>query len=564
MRRPRRALAVTRARVLLMGGVAVTTAALGLQGAVPAAGLPSECSQTGATVTCTYTSGTNPFTVPAGVSSLHVVAIGGAGGGASYGLTGGYGARVEGDVPVTGGTTVYAVVGGNGDTFGHAGANGGGMGAPGTGGGASDIRTAKTDLTTRLLVAGGGGGTGDSNYTGTHAGGVGGDAGQPGAAGESGGCPSSEICEPGGGGGGGTQSAGGAGGTAGASTGGTRDYTGCPGNDGTLGVGGDGGIGESNSCGPGSVIGESGGGGGGGYYGGGGGGTGGIDNTDTGQYAAGNGGGGGGSSLVPSGGSVSIDSTAVPEIVVSYTSPLVVSPSALAFGNQPLGSTSAAKAVTVSNNGGAPLAVTSVSVTGANAGDFSLSSDGCSGQSVAAGGSCEVDVVFAPTATGGRSATLNFADAAFDSPQTVALSGTGTTLADVGVTIGGPTTALSGSQQTYVVTVGNAGPSKALNVIMTTQVPSGTRFVAVSTTQGTCTNPSSGATSGTIRCSLGDLASGGSSIDTLSLKMTLTSKGGSVAVVANASSTATNSTAATPDPNAGNNVASRTTTITKK
>ena len=45
-----------------------------------AAALPSACSHPGPTMICTYTSGSNPFTVPAGVFSIHVVAVGGSGG----------------------------------------------------------------------------------------------------------------------------------------------------------------------------------------------------------------------------------------------------------------------------------------------------------------------------------------------------------------------------------------------------------------------------------------------------------------------------------------------------
>ena len=43
-----------------------------------AAALPPGCNQSGQTVTCTviYTSGSNPFTVPAGASAIHVVALG--------------------------------------------------------------------------------------------------------------------------------------------------------------------------------------------------------------------------------------------------------------------------------------------------------------------------------------------------------------------------------------------------------------------------------------------------------------------------------------------------------
>jgi uncharacterized repeat protein (TIGR01451 family) len=136
-------------------------------------------------------------------------------------------------------------------------------------------------------------------------------------------------------------------------------------------------------------------------------------------------------------------------------------------------------------------------------------------------------------------------------------------LADLGVAISGPSSARSGSQDTYGVTVSNVGPNTASNVVMTTKVPNGTRFVGVSATQGTCTHPASGSTSGTITCSLGNLAAGGAAIDSLSLKITLKGKGGNVLTVAQAYSSATNTTPATQDPNLANNVASFSTTVTK-
>jgi hypothetical protein len=123
------------------------------------------CAQSGRNVACTYSSGSNPFTVPAGVTSIHVVAVGGKGAGNS----GGAGAVVSGDLSVSSGSTLFAVVGANGGGQTPGGA-GGGTGATdmngisdtfgGDGGGASDVRSSANDLATRRLVAGGGGGGG--------------------------------------------------------------------------------------------------------------------------------------------------------------------------------------------------------------------------------------------------------------------------------------------------------------------------------------------------------------------------------------------------------------------
>src|SRR6185312_7858232 len=91
---------------------------------------------------------------------------------------------------------------------------------------------------------------------------------------------------------------------------------------------------------------------------------------------------------------------------------------------QPSGTTSAGQTATLANGGTAALTIGGISVTGANAGDFA-ETDNCPA-SLAAGATCTATVTFAPTAAGARSASLTVTDAAADSPQTVALSGSGT------------------------------------------------------------------------------------------------------------------------------------------
>jgi Cep192 domain 4/HYDIN/CFA65/VesB-like, Ig-like domain/Abnormal spindle-like microcephaly-assoc'd, ASPM-SPD-2-Hydin len=100
------------------------------------------------------------------------------------------------------------------------------------------------------------------------------------------------------------------------------------------------------------------------------------------------------------------------------------SPTSWSFGNQLVNSTSTAESITVTNPGTATLTISAVSITGANAGDFSQTNN-CS--TVAAGsGSCTIQVSFTPAAAGSRSASLSVADSASGSPHTVALTGTGT------------------------------------------------------------------------------------------------------------------------------------------
>ena len=80
-------------------------------------------------------------------------------------------------------------------------------------------------------------------------------------------------------------------------------------------------------------------------------------------------------------------------------------------------------------------------------GNQQTSGAGCSATgTLAAGASCTINVVFAPGANGPRTATLNIADNATGSPQTVTLSGTGVT-SSVIITVppGGSTTATTAS-----------------------------------------------------------------------------------------------------------------------
>lgn len=100
-----------------------------------------------------------------------------------------------------------------------------------------------------------------------------------------------------------------------------------------------------------------------------------------------------------------------------------VSPGSVAFGSQTTGTVSSARSVTLSNSGTAALVISSIGVTGANAGDFGQANT-CPA-SLAVGASCSISVTFAPSATGSRSAAVTVVDNDRGSPQSVALSGTG-------------------------------------------------------------------------------------------------------------------------------------------
>jgi hypothetical protein len=93
------------------------------------------------------------------------------------------------------------------------------------------------------------------------------------------------------------------------------------------------------------------------------------------------------------------------------------------FGNQPQNSTSQPQYVQLQNAGGAPMHVGGVSVGGAGASQFAVTSDLCTGATV--GAPCLVYFSFTPTTTGTSTATVTFTDDAPDSPQITTIRGTG-------------------------------------------------------------------------------------------------------------------------------------------
>ncbi|GHO50225.1 N,N-dimethylformamidase beta subunit family domain-containing protein [Ktedonospora formicarum] len=105
---------------------------------------------------------------------------------------------------------------------------------------------------------------------------------------------------------------------------------------------------------------------------------------------------------------------------------ITINPLSLDFGTQNLNLASGSKALTLSNNGTAFLTISSIGISGTNAGDFSQGNNCPTGSSsLAPNASCTINVTFTPTSLGSRSATLTINDNANGSPHTVSLSGTG-------------------------------------------------------------------------------------------------------------------------------------------
>ena len=105
----------------------------------------------------------------------------------------------------------------------------------------------------------------------------------------------------------------------------------------------------------------------------------------------------------------------------------VLSPSALslAFPDTVTGQKSTSQSITLTSSGDQAVSFQSVSITGANPGDF-LESDNCiSAVLLQPSHSCSLFIIYAPTSVGPSQATLNVMDSALGNPQQYGLSGTG-------------------------------------------------------------------------------------------------------------------------------------------
>ncbi|SNS31770.1 Transmembrane protein 131-like [Granulicella rosea] len=108
---------------------------------------------------------------------------------------------------------------------------------------------------------------------------------------------------------------------------------------------------------------------------------------------------------------------------------MTLSPTALTFATEPVGTASAAQTVTVTNSGNAALTVSSVTTTG----DFNQTNT-CLAAPIGAGASCTVQVVFLPSATGARSGVLTVYGNVAGGQATASLNGIGKTPAAVVLT----------------------------------------------------------------------------------------------------------------------------------
>jgi len=146
-------------------------------------------------------------------------------------------------------------------------------------------------------------------------------------------------------------------------------------------------------------------------------------------------------------------------------------PASMRFGSVIVGTTSAASTSTLTNTSlTAALNITSTTLTGANPGDFKITSAStCPGSgTVNPLAICLITVTFTPAASGARSATLTINDNTKSGTQTIGLSGTGTaavptaTLLPSSLSFGSITVGKTSSSKSSTLTDTNS--SAALNI----------------------------------------------------------------------------------------------------
>ncbi|MFO1315549.1 MAG: choice-of-anchor D domain-containing protein [Burkholderiales bacterium] len=213
-------------------------------------------------------------------------------------------------------------------------------------------------------------------------------------------------------------------------------------------------------------------------------------------------------------------------------------PGSLAFGSITVGTTAAAKAVTISNTGGA--SATGLGVASSDAVKFPLSGNTC-GSTLAAGASCTVSVAYAPAAAAADSGTLTVSFAG-GTPISVALSGTGSAAPTPNVTAT-PAPIAFGN-----VTVGQTSPGTTVTVANTgSAAATGVAFAGSNAAEFVVSNNTCGATIGAgASCTLA-IAYSPSAAGADSATLTITYGGGGAVSIALSGT----GVASTPPPGTG-------------
>jgi subtilase family serine protease len=172
-------------------------------------------------------------------------------------------------------------------------------------------------------------------------------------------------------------------------------------------------------------------------------------------------------------------STSITVSVTGSSAPVAtLSATTLNFNTETVGVATAAQSVTLTNTGNATLNITSITLGGTAPTSFVVTANTC-GTTLAAAANCSISAEFKPTVTGPLSATIAIVDNAANTPQVVALSGTGATSTGI--------LSLSTTSLTYgTENIGAISPGKFVTV-----KNSGTATLTINSFSFSGTNPTS-------------------------------------------------------------------------
>jgi len=150
--------------------------------------------------------------------------------------------------------------------------------------------------------------------------------------------------------------------------------------------------------------------------------------------------------------------------------PLETSAGTLALDPTPVGSTSGAKSVTLTNTGISPVTVSAVQVGGTDLADFTANATNCVGRTLAVGATCQLSATFSPGAVGDRSATLTVRHNGLNDPLVINLTGIGGVVGSAAAISFQPRTVaftpqhLGSTSKLWTVTISNAGGTLPLAI----------------------------------------------------------------------------------------------------
>jgi hypothetical protein len=167
---------------------------------------------------------------------------------------------------------------------------------------------------------------------------------------------------------------------------------------------------------------------------------------------------------------------------------LEITPSSEAFGSTLVGMQGASRGFVIKNAGGGMSGALAISVSGSAAGDFSVTADGCSGNGLVGGGTCNVTLTFTPGAAGARAASLQ-ASGMPGGSVVAALSGTGLRPANLSLSPAGETfgSLVVGQSSERTFTVSNTGEATAGTLALDISGGNVGDFMILPASAGECT-----------------------------------------------------------------------------